>query len=224
MSEEDKARSTDVNNISRKVFHRAQSLAEAMRLSFSAGMETYDLNRVYSLLVDSGVCRDCNDIQLCLLQILEKETSIHPEDFTEYIPQMQKGIRECSLPLKAYVESLYPGPMRYNCVHNTKGLFESDCIPEPLSMTENNFVSRWRGLLHEFMLRLNSKFMCRSFPAFEVDTKTLASFFLDFAVAAERLLGEMLQEVENVTRNDCATLEDAFGGLSITKDGTSKGS
>lgn len=219
MGEEDRACSTDVTNVLHTVALCAESLAEAMRLSLSAEVETRGLSRMYSLLVDSGVCRDCNDIQLCLLQILDEKMSIHPEDFAKYIPQMQKGIGECSLPLKAYIGLVSPGPIRYNRMHNTTGLIESDCIPKPVSLTENHFLSRWRGLLYEFMLRLNSKFMCKSFPAYEADIETLAAVFLDFAIAAERLLGEIMQKVENMTGNENAELEDAFGALSIAEDG-----
>lgn len=103
--------------------------------------------------------------------------SIHPEDFAKYISHTQEGIAACSLPLKAYGELLYRDVMRYTRVWNTKGLFESDCIPKSVSSTENNFV--------------------------------------DFAIAAERLPGGLLQKADHITGNEHAKLEDVFGDLSI---------
>lgn len=99
--------------LSQTVAGRAASIAAAIRLSFSAKVESYQLNRLYDTLVDSAICRDCNDIQLCLLQILGKKMSIHPEDFAKYISHTQEGIAACSLPLKAYGGLFYRDVMRY---------------------------------------------------------------------------------------------------------------
>lgn len=106
-----------------------------------------------------------------------EKMSIHPEDFAKYISHTQEGIAACSLPLKAYGGLFYRDVMRYTRVWNTKGLFESDCIPKSVSLTGNNFVY--------------------------------------FAIAAERLLGELLQKADHITGNEHAKLEDVFGDLSI---------
>ena len=203
LNDDAKASKASIPQFAATIIMCTELLSSAVKVSFSSNFESLDPDALYKRLIECAICRNCNDVSLCLREIKKEQLSLHPDNFARHELNIQKALGSCASVLAAPKKLSRDVQMRLNRVSGSYGIYNIKYNGQWLLLRGGEQINAplalWRDLLQKSLMELNLKFFkCSSSHGFEVDMQDLSLFFLEFAVSVESYLGRFGQSKDKI--------------------------